>query len=76
MVIAVNKIDKEGATPTACAASSPAQGLTPEDWGGETIYCDVSAKARQGLDNLLDMILLVAEVEELRANPTRRRAAP
>ena len=45
-----------------------AQGLTPEDWGGETIFCDVSAKAQEGLDNLLDMILLVAEVEELRAN--------
>ena len=68
MVIAVNKIDKEGAHPTACAASSPGQGLTPEDWGGETIFCDVSAKTKEGLDNLLDMILLVAEVEELKAN--------
>ena len=46
-----------------------AQGLTPEDWGGETIFCDVSAKTKEGLDHLLDMILLVAEVEELKANP-------
>src|SRR4029453_15571532 len=43
--------------------------LIPEEWGGETIYCDVSAKTKQGLDQLLDMILLVAEGEELKANP-------
>jgi translation initiation factor IF-2 len=69
MVIAVNKIDKEGADPARVRNELAAQGLTPEEWGGETIYCDVSAKAKQGLDNLLDMILLVAEVEELKANP-------
>ena len=63
--------DRQGGaqTRTASAASSRAQGLTPEDWGGETIFCDVSAKTKEGLDNLLDMILLVAEVEELKANP-------
>jgi translation initiation factor IF-2 len=68
MVIAVNKIDKPEADPNRVRGDLAAQGLTPEDWGGETIYCDVSAKARTGLDNLLDMILLQAEVEELRAN--------
>jgi translation initiation factor IF-2 len=45
------------------------QGLTPEDWGGETIFCDVSAKTKEGLDNLLEMILLAAALEELKANP-------
>jgi translation initiation factor IF-2 len=69
MVIAVNKIDKEGADPARVRNELAAQGLTPEEWGGETIYCDVSAKTKQGLDNLLDMILLVAEVQELKANP-------
>jgi translation initiation factor IF-2 len=68
MVIAVNKIDKEGAQPERVRGELAAKGLTPEDWGGETIFCDVSAKTKDGLDNLLDMILLVAEVEELKAN--------
>jgi translation initiation factor IF-2 len=68
MVIAVNKIDKEGSDPARVRNELAAQGLTPEEWGGETIYCDVSAKTKQGLDQLLDMILLVAEVEELKAN--------
>jgi len=68
LVIAVNKIDKEGANPDRVRGELGAQGLTPEDWGGETIFCNVSAKTREGLDNLIDMILLVAEVEELKAN--------
>jgi translation initiation factor IF-2 len=68
LVIAVNKIDKEGANPERVRGELGAQGLTPEDWGGETIFCNVSAKTKEGLDNLLDMILLVAEVEELKAN--------
>jgi translation initiation factor IF-2 len=69
MVIAVNKIDKEGAQPDRVRNELAAQGLTPEEWGGETVYCDVSAKTKQGLDNLLDMIQLVSEVEDLKANP-------
>jgi translation initiation factor IF-2 len=69
MVIAVNKVDKEGADPVRVRTELANQGLSPEEWGGETIYCDVSAKTKQGLDSLLDMILLVAEVEELKANP-------
>jgi translation initiation factor IF-2 len=69
ILIAVNKIDKEGAQPDRVRNELAADGLTPEDWGGETVYCDVSAKTRDGLDNLLDMILLVSELEELGANP-------
>jgi translation initiation factor IF-2 len=68
LVIAVNKIDKEGASPDRVRGELGSQGLTPEDWGGDTIFCNVSAKTKEGLDNLLDMILLVAEVEELKAN--------
>ncbi len=69
ILIAVNKIDKEGAQPDRVRNELAADGLTPEDWGGETVYCDVSAKTHEGLSNLLDMILLVSELEELGANP-------
>jgi translation initiation factor IF-2 len=69
ILIAVNKIDKDGAQPERVRTELASEGLNPEDWGGETVYCDVSAKTRQGLDNLLDMILLVTELEELGANP-------
>jgi translation initiation factor IF-2 len=69
ILIAVNKIDKEGAQPDRVRNELAADGLTPEDWGGETVYCDVSAKTHEGLENLLDMILLVSELEELGANP-------
>jgi translation initiation factor IF-2 len=69
MLIAVNKIDKEGANPEKVRGELAAEGISPEEWGGETVFCEVSAKTRQGLDNLLDMILLVTELEELAANP-------
>jgi translation initiation factor IF-2 len=69
ILIAVNKIDKDGAQPDRVRNELAADGLTPEDWGGDTVYCDVSAKTHEGLDNLLDMILLVTELEELGANP-------
>jgi translation initiation factor IF-2 len=69
MLIAVNKIDKEGAQPDRIRNELAQDGLNPEEWGGDTVYCDVSAKTRDGLDNLLDMILLVTELEELGANP-------
>jgi translation initiation factor IF-2 len=69
ILIAVNKIDKDGAQPDRVRNELASDGLTPEDWGGETVYCDVSAKTHEGLDNLLDMILLVSELEELAANP-------
>ena len=69
MMIAVNKIDKPGATPDKVRTELANMGLQPEDWGGETVYCDVSAKTHEGLDNLLNMVLLVTELEDLKANP-------
>ena len=69
ILIAVNKIDKEGANPDRIRTDLAADGLNPEEWGGDTIYCNVSAKTNEGLDNLLDMIILVTELEELAANP-------
>ena len=69
MLIAVNKIDKEGANPERVRTELASDGLTPEEWGGDTVFVDVSAKTHEGLDNLLDMILLVTELEELGANP-------
>ena len=69
ILIAVNKIDKEGAQPDRVRTELASDGLNPEEWGGDTVYCDVSAKTHEGLENLLDMILLVSELEELGANP-------
>jgi translation initiation factor IF-2 len=69
MLIAVNKIDKEGANPEKVRGELASEGISPEEWGGDTVFCEVSAKTREGLDNLLDMILLVTELEELSANP-------
>jgi translation initiation factor IF-2 len=69
MLIAVNKIDKEGANPERVRTELTQEGIQPEEWGGETIFCDVSAKTHQGLDDLLENILLVTELEELAANP-------
>jgi translation initiation factor IF-2 len=70
ILVAVNKIDKDGAQPDRVRNELASQGLTPEEWGGETIFCDVSAKTKEGLDNLLEMIVLTAELEELKANPS------
>jgi translation initiation factor IF-2 len=69
ILVAVNKIDKEGADPTRVRTEMTQRGLQPAEWGGETEFVDVSAKTRQGLEDLLDTILVVAELEELRANP-------
>jgi translation initiation factor IF-2 len=69
MLIAVNKIDKEGANPEKVRSELAQEGISPEEWGGDTVFCEVSAKTKDGLDNLLDMILLVTELEELSANP-------
>jgi translation initiation factor IF-2 len=68
ILVAVNKIDKEGAQPERVRAEMAAKGLQPVEWGGETEFVDVSAKTRQGLDDLLETLLVMAEVEELRAN--------
>ncbi len=70
VMVAVNKIDKEGAAPDKVRGELANLGLSPDDWGGETVYCDVSAKTHEGLDNLLEMILTVTELENLRANPS------
>jgi translation initiation factor IF-2 len=70
IIVAVNKIDKEGADPTRVRTELTTLGLQPSDWGGETEYVDVSAKTGQNLEELLDTILVVAELEELEANPT------
>jgi translation initiation factor IF-2 len=69
MLVAVNKIDKEGAQPDRVRAEMAQLGLQPVDWGGETEFVNVSAKTKEGLDDLLETILVMAEVEELRANP-------
>ena len=68
ILIAVNKIDKEAAAPDKVRTELASMGLNPEDWGGDTVYCDVSAKTKQGIDNLLEMIILVSEIQELKAN--------
>jgi translation initiation factor IF-2 len=69
IMIAVNKIDKPDAQPDRVRNELAGQDLTPEDWGGDTVYVDVSAKTKEGLDRLLEMIVLVSELEELKANP-------
>ena len=69
ILVAVNKIDKEGAQPDRVRTEMTQLGLQPEEWGGETIFVDVSAKAKTNLEDLLESILLLAEVEELKANP-------
>ncbi len=69
MLVAVNKIDKEGAQPERVRSQMAGIGLQPVAWGGDTEFVDVSAKTKQGLDDLLETIILMAEVEELRANP-------
>ncbi len=70
IVVAVNKIDKEGADPTRVRTEMTTRGLQPVEWGGETEFVDVSAKTRVGLEDLLDTLQVVAEVEELKANPS------
>jgi translation initiation factor IF-2 len=69
VMVAVNKIDKEGADPNRVRGELAQQGLTPADWGGDTEFSDVSAKTRQGLEELLENIVTLADLQELRANP-------
>jgi translation initiation factor IF-2 len=72
MIVAINKIDKPGANQDKVKQELADQGLLVEDWGGDVISVPVSAKKKEGIDTLLEMILLVAEVEELKANPDKR----
>ncbi|MBV9817361.1 MAG: translation initiation factor IF-2 [Solirubrobacterales bacterium] len=69
MLVAVNKIDTPGAQPDRVRSEMTSLGLQPVEWGGDTEFVDVSAKTHEGLDDLLETIIVMAEVEELRANP-------
>jgi translation initiation factor IF-2 len=71
IIVAINKIDKQNAEPEKVQRELAEIGLTPEDWGGETIFVHVSAKQAEGIDELLEMVLLQAEVLELKANPDK-----
>jgi translation initiation factor IF-2 len=71
IIVAVNKIDKPGANPETVKRQLTELGLMPEDWGGQTVFVEVSAKKKTGLDTLLEMILLVTELDDLKANPKR-----
>ena len=72
IIVAINKIDKPGANSDRIKQEMTEYQLVPEEWGGDTVYVEVSAKQRLGLEHLLEMILLVAEVQELKANPNKR----
>jgi translation initiation factor IF-2 len=71
IIVAVNKIDKPGALPDRVKKQLADRGLMPEDWGGKTVFVDVSAKQKTNLNLLLEMICLVADLQELKANPDR-----
>ena len=72
IIVAVNKIDKPTANPDRVMQELTEHGLVPEAWGGDAIFVPISAKTGEGIDNLLEMILLVSEVEEFKANPDRK----
>ncbi len=72
IIVAVNKVDKESANPDRVMQELTEYGLVPEAWGGETIFVPLSALTGKGIDELVEMILLVSEVEELKANPNRQ----
>ena len=72
IIVAINKMDKPTANPDKIKEQLTKYDLIPEEWGGDTIICPISAKTGMGLDNLLEMVLLTAEVQELKANPDRR----
>lgn len=72
IIVAVNKVDKPGANPQKVMQELSEYELVPESWGGDTIFVEISAKFNQNIEELLEMILLVAEVEDLKADPTHR----
>ena len=72
IIVAINKIDKDGANPDRVKQELTEHGLVPEEWGGDVICVEVSAKQRLNIDSLLEMVLLTAEMKELKANPNRR----
>jgi translation initiation factor IF-2 len=71
IIVAINKMDKPEANPDQIIQQMTMYDLVPEEWGGDTIVCKISAKTGEGIDNLLEMVLLVAEMRELKANPNR-----
>ena len=71
IVVAINKIDKEGADPERIKAEMAEEGLLPEEWGGDTVYCEISAKKKIGIEELLETLTVVAELADLKANPNR-----
>ena len=71
IIVAVNKMDKHGANPDRILTQLTEHGLTPADWGGENEVCKISAKTGEGIDDLLETVLLTAEMLELKANPNR-----
>ncbi|MBS5371585.1 MAG: translation initiation factor IF-2, partial [Coprobacillus cateniformis] len=71
IVVAVNKIDKEGADPERIKGEMSELGLMPEEWGGDTVYCNISAKKGIGISELLETLTVVAELADLKANPKR-----
>ena len=72
IIVAINKIDKPGANPEMVKQNLTKYDLVPEEWGGDTICVPVSALTKQGIEELMEMVLLVADVKELKANPNRR----
>ena len=72
IIVAVNKIDVEGANPEKVKQELTEHGLVAEEWGGDTIFVNISAKKRQNIDTLLEMVLLVADMKELKANPKKQ----
>lgn len=71
IVVAINKIDKDGADPERIKGEMSEHGLLPEDWGGDTVYCEISAKQGLGIEELLETLTVVAELADLKANPNR-----
>ena len=72
IIVAINKMDKPDANPERIKQQLTEYGLVAEDWGGDTIVCPISAKTGMGIDNLLEMVLLTAEMADLKANPNRK----
>ena len=71
IIVAINKMDKPTANPDRIMQQLTEYEIVPEEWGGDTIVCPISAKTGEGIDNLLDMVILTAEMRELKANPNR-----
>jgi len=71
IIVAINKMDKPDANPERIKQQLTEYSLVPEEWGGDTVICPISAKTGEGIDNLLDMVILTADVQELKANPNR-----